>query len=165
VSGVKDEEVAMTEDRDTVLVRLLRQLTVETDRFAEMFGEAHGMHRTDLNALVVIMHAAHRGESVSPGQLARALDMSASAITAVLDRLEHAGHVARDRSPRDRRRIELLMPEEAMRLGQQFFGPLGVELSSAWSGFNEDERATIARFLTLSIEATARTRAKLTGDQ
>jgi len=42
------------------LVRLLRQLTVETDRFAEMFGEAHGLHRTDLNALVVIMDAGRR---------------------------------------------------------------------------------------------------------
>lgn len=152
----------MTEDE--ALVRLLRQLTVETDRFAEMFGEAHGMHRTDLNALVVIMHAAHRGESVSPGQLAKALHMSASATTAVLDRLEAAGHVARDRSPRDRRRIELLMPDETWRIGEKFFRPLGEEMSMVWQEFDEDERATIARFLTVSIEATVRTRARITGD-
>jgi len=151
-------------EHDATLVRLLRQLTVENDRFAEMFGEAHGLHRTDLNALVVIMDARRRGEAISPGQLARALHLSASATTAVLDRLEHAGHVERDRSPSDRRRIQLVMPDSALLVGEQFFRPLGVELSRAWERFDQRERATIAEFLTASIDATVRVRARLTTD-
>lgn len=149
---------------DAILVRLLRQLTVETDRFAEMFGEAHRLHRTDLNALVVIMDATRRGTPISPSQLARALHLSASATTAVLDRLEQAGHVERDRSPTDRRRIELVMPDSAQIVGEQFFRPLGVEMSRAWEGFNERDRATIVEFLTASIDATVAVRARLLPD-
>lgn len=149
---------------DATIVRLLRALTVETDRFAEMFGEAHDLHRTDLNALVVIMDARRRGEVISPGQLARALHLSASATTAVLDRLERAGHVERDRSPADRRRVELLMPTSAQRVGEQFFRPLGTELSLAWAAFDDEQKATIIDFLTASIDATVRVRGRLAGD-
>lgn len=149
------------EDPDRVLGRLLRQLTVESDRFAEVFGETHGLHRTDLNALVVIMDSATRGETITPGRLARALHLSASATTAVLNRLEAAGHVVRDRDPGDRRRVGLVMAERATRLGHEFFRPLGAELSRAWVEFTDDERATITRFLTASIDATIRVRADI----
>ena len=149
------------EDSDRGLGRLLRQLTVETDRFAEVFGETHGMHRTDLNALVVIMDSSRRGEPISPTQLARALHLSASATTAVLDRLEGAGHVYRDRDPSDRRRVGLLVADQALRVGEQFFTPLGTEMSRVWATFTAAERATIERFLTMSIEATVRVRASL----
>ena len=150
---------------DAALVRLLRQLTVETDRFAEMFGAAHHLHRTDLNALVVIMDATRGGDAISPSQLARALHLSASATTAVLDRLEQAGHVERDRSADDRRRIRLLMPDSALRVGEQFFRPLGIEMSRAWAGFTDRERATIVEFLTASIAATVTVRAQLVPDE
>jgi predicted transcriptional regulator len=146
---------------DAVLVRLLRQFTVESDRFIEMFGEAHGLHRTDLNALVVIMDAQRRGTSVSAGELARALHLSASATTAVLDRLEAAGHVQRARSGHDRRRIGLLMPEDTTRLGNQLFQPLGEELSRAWVSYTPEQRELIAAFLETSIQATVRVRARL----
>lgn len=144
---------------DRELGRLLRQLTVETDRFTEVFGEAHGLHRTDLNALVVIMDSARRGEPASPTSLARALHLSASATTAVLDRLEAAGHVVRGPHPSDRRRVGLTMADTAVELGGQFFRPLADELKTAWTAFTEAERDTIARFLSLSIDATIRVRA------
>ncbi|MFL6123176.1 MarR family winged helix-turn-helix transcriptional regulator [Actinophytocola sp.] len=150
---------------DATLARLLRQLTVETDRFAEMFGEAHGLHRTDLNALVVIMAATRRGRQISPGQLARALHLSASATTTVLDRLEIAGYVERDRSSDDRRRVELRMSDRIVRMGEQYFRPLGVEVSRAWARFTPQERVTIIEFLTASIDATLQVRARLTGNE
>lgn len=147
---------------DEVLVTLVRQLTVESDRFAEMFGEAHGLHRTDLNALAVIMDAARRGAPMSPSQLAGALHLSASATTSVLDRLERAGHLHRDRSATDRRKVELRMHEQAREIGSAFFLPLGERLSQAWRELDDEERRTIARFLTLTIEATTEVRGRLT---
>jgi DNA-binding MarR family transcriptional regulator len=151
------------EDRaDVRLVRLLRQLVVETDRMAELFGETHGMHRTDLNALTVIMDAALRGDPMSPGRLAEALHLSASATTAVLDRLEAAGHVRRDRHPSDRRRVALEIAEHAMELGRRFFTPLDAELAGAWSGLSVADHAVVERFLQASIDATIRVRQRLT---
>lgn len=146
---------------DDLLVLLLRQLTVESDRFAEMFGEAHGLHRTDLNALAVIMDAAKLGTPMSPSRLADALHLSASATTSVLDRLERAGHLYRDRNAADRRKVELRMHDQARKIGAEFFVPLGVRLSEAWRDLGDDERRTIARFLRSSIEATVEVRGRL----
>lgn len=146
-------------ESDRELGRLLRQLIVETDRFAEVFAEVHGMHRTDVNALVVIMDSHRRGEPVSPTSLARALHLSAPATTALLNRLEAAGHVTRDRDPADRRRVGLAMASTAMALGEQFFRPLADELSRAWSDYTDEQRGTIRQFLETSIAATIEVRA------
>ncbi|GGP64830.1 MarR family winged helix-turn-helix transcriptional regulator [Saccharothrix coeruleofusca] len=146
---------------NATLIRLLRQLTVETDRFAELFGEAHRMHRTDLNALTLIMDAKAQGRPLSPTGLARALHLSASATTSVLDRLESSGHIRRVRSATDRRKVELVVADQALELGRAFFVPLGLALTEAWTGFDDEQRATITRFLQASVEATAAVRATL----
>ncbi|OXM51384.1 MarR family transcriptional regulator [Amycolatopsis thailandensis] len=146
---------------DDLLVLLLRQLTVESDRFAEMFGEAHGLHRTDLNALAVIMDAARMGTPMSPSMLASALHLSASATTSVLDRLERAGHLYRDRSATDRRKVELRMHDQAREIGAEFFLPLGRSYAAAWQDMGEEERRTVARFLRSSIAATVEVRGRL----
>ncbi|MBY8849285.1 MarR family transcriptional regulator [Saccharothrix longispora] len=146
---------------NSALVRLLRQLTVETDRFAEIFGDRQGMHRTDLNALAVIMDARWSGEPMSPGKLAEAMHLSASATTSVLDRLEASGHVERTRSPRDRRKVELHVHPKALDLGRAFFEPLNEAFTAAWAGFDDREKEVVARFLAASIDATVAVRGGL----
>ncbi|MGM1063035.1 MarR family winged helix-turn-helix transcriptional regulator [Saccharothrix sp. Mg75] len=146
---------------NSTLVRLLRQLTVETDRFAELFGDRQKMHRTDLNALALIMDARWGGEPMSPGKLAEAMHLSASATTSVLDRLEASGHVERTRSPHDRRKVELRVNPKALELGRAFFVPLDEAFTAAWAGFDDREKEVVARFLTASIEATAAVRGGL----
>jgi DNA-binding MarR family transcriptional regulator len=146
----------------SALVRLLRQLTVETDRFAEIFGEKQRMHRTDLNALAVIMDARWGREPMSPTRLAEALHLSASATTSVLDRLEASGHVERVRNPHDRRKVELHVQTKALDLGRDFFEPLDAAFTRAWQQFGDADKEVIARFLTASIDATVSVRADLT---
>lgn len=153
---------ADAEVSDQVLVTRLRQLVVESDRFAEMFGETRGIHRTDLNALAVIMHADHAGRSLSPGDLAGSLHLSASTVTALLDRLEAAGHIRRERGTADRRRVELRVNDRALDVGRAFFAPLGAEMGRVWAEFGQAERLVIERFLALSTEATVRVRERLT---
>lgn len=143
---------------DSALITLLRRLTVESDRFAELFGQAHGLHRTDLNALAIIMDATLAGRSLRPGELSEELGLSNSATTALLDRLQDAGHLHRDRSEHDRRVVELRMHQQALDLGREFFAPLGQRMSHAWAGLSEGQRATVAQFLRASIDATIQTR-------
>ncbi|RRR99737.1 MarR family winged helix-turn-helix transcriptional regulator [Glycomyces terrestris] len=138
-------------DRD--LTRLLQNLTVESDRYAERFGAAHGLHRTDVNALAVIMDAARRGEPMSPGALAKELGLSPSATTALIDRLQALGHVERSRPAGDRRRVALEVPEAAVEANRHLFVPLGIAFARSWAGFTPEERAVVARFLEVSTEA------------
>ncbi|QFZ19390.1 MarR family winged helix-turn-helix transcriptional regulator [Saccharothrix syringae] len=146
---------------NSTLVRLLRQLTVETDRFAEIFGERQRMHRTDLNALALIMDARWGGEPMTPGRLAEAMNLSPSATTSVLDRLEASGHVQRARSAQDRRKVELRVNEKALRLGREFFSPLDEAFTEAWAGFSDADKEVVARFLAVSVDATVAVRAAL----
>lgn len=157
-SNVTSIERHEGEHSDLALTRQLRRLTVETDRLAEVLRERLRMHRTDFNALAVIMDSANVGKPLSPGELAESLHLSPSATTALLDRLESAGHVHRERSPSDRRRIELHLREGMLESGRDFFAPLGERYAQAWARFDQQERAVIARFLAASIDATVHCR-------
>lgn len=140
------------------LGRLLRELNVELDRFSVLFGDAHGLHRTDLNALVAILDAANRQDPLTPSRLAAALDLSASATTALLTRLESLGHITREHSSSDRRRVDLDIQDTARQIGGEFFRPLQRELDGVWDGFDDQQRETIRQFLTATIGAAARAR-------
>ncbi|OLR91094.1 MarR family winged helix-turn-helix transcriptional regulator [Actinokineospora bangkokensis] len=134
---------------------LLRGLTVDLTRFAQLFGEANGLHPTDLNALAVILDG---GPDMTPSRLADALHLSPSATTSVLDRLERSGHVRRDRSPDDRRKVQLHLEESARALGQAHFGMLQSALGEAWSAFSDEEREVVGRFLASTTQAVVRAR-------
>ena len=92
---------------------MVRALVMESNRFLEIFSAAHELHPTDMTALNLIMTAR---SPMTPGALAKALNLSASATTSVLDRLARAGHVVRDRDPEDRRRVELRVLDAATAL-------------------------------------------------
>ncbi|SDP15432.1 DNA-binding transcriptional regulator, MarR family [Actinopolyspora xinjiangensis] len=143
---------------DVALGKLLRRLNVELDRFNVLFGDAHGLHHTDLNALVAILDAAGGGEPMTPSRLAAELDLSLSATTALLERLESLGHITRERSRTDRRRTELDVHDSARRVGGDFYRPLMRELGDAWHEFSDEQRETIRRFLLATIDATGRAR-------
>ncbi|ANZ43517.1 hypothetical protein BBK82_43370 [Lentzea guizhouensis] len=137
---------------------LVRALVMESNRFLEIFSAAHELHSTDMTALNLIMTAR---SPMTPGTLARALNLSASATTSVLDRLERAGHVSRDRSPDDRRRVELRVHAAAEALASTFFQPLAREYAAAWDSMSAEERRVVARFLTSTTSATARVRTEV----
>lgn len=146
----RDDERPLT---DLDLTRLLQTLTVESDRYAERFGARHGLHRTDVNALALILDAARRGDPLSPTALARELELSPSATTSLIDRLEALGHVERTRPAGDRRRVALEVPEAALEEGRRMFVPLAAAFAEAWTGFDLAEREVVARFLEASMEA------------
>ena len=129
------------------LVRLLQDYAVEAQRLGQAFAELHGMHPTDLHALLAVMQADHAGASLTPGRLGAHLGLSSGATTAVIDRLERAEHVHRSRDGRDRRRVTLRHADPAATLGQAFFGPLTSRIDAMLTGYTEAELAAVQRFL------------------
>jgi DNA-binding MarR family transcriptional regulator len=145
--------VTVSDASDYDLSMMLRALVMESNRFLEIFSAAHALHPTDMTALNLIMTAP-----MTPGTLARALNLSASATTSVLDRLEKAGHVIRERDPDDRRRVELQVLDRATALAATFFQPLAREYAAVWEEMSDADRQVVARFLVATTEATARVR-------
>lgn len=132
----------------TELALLLRRLTIELDAVGERFADRHGLGRTDVRALVAIMDAARSGAALTAGALGAAVDLSSASVTALVDRLERAGHVRRVRDTDDRRRVVLEMSETAMAAGAEFFGGLQRDLLRAMADYSDDELAVVRRFLT-----------------
>lgn len=129
------------------LVRLLRSYAGEAERLGQVFAERNGMHPTDLQALLAVMEAEAAGAPLTPGRLGEHLGLSSGATTAVVDRLERADHVRRERDARDRRRITLHYGSAAAAVGGAFFGPLGARIERVLAGFTPDELDAVRRFL------------------
>ena len=138
------------------LALLLRRLTVELDAVGQRFASVHGLGRTDVRALVAIMDAARHGRSLTAGGLGSAVDLSSASVTALVDRLERAGHVHRVRDPEDRRRVVLQISDSAMAAGGAFFGGLQRELVAAMDGYSDEELAVVRRFLTEMTDVVTR---------
>jgi DNA-binding MarR family transcriptional regulator len=154
MQGVDDSDAAEVAQ----VVELLRALNVENDRMADVFAGRHGLHRTDLDALVHVMDAERAGEPLSPGQLAQRLGLSAPATTALVDRLERSGHVRRRRDEADRRRLVLEMEDKARATGRELFGELGAGVARRFLALAPAERRAVLGFLGDVRELTAAAR-------
>jgi DNA-binding MarR family transcriptional regulator len=141
------------------LLLLLQQFTLETDRYVETISERNALHRTDLNALAFLVQAARTQTPVTPGKLGEALNLSSPATTALVDRLDRAGHVQRDRTGSDRRKVQLSMTEHARQVGSSLFAPLAQHLGAAIEQYSAEERAVAERFVRDMVAATVRARA------
>lgn len=143
------------------LLTLLQEFTVETERYVERVGSAHALHRTDMNALAFMVQAARSGNPVTPGRLGEALNLSSPATTALIDRLDRAGHLTRHRSETDRRQIQLSMTSHAREVGSTLFSPLAAHLDAALTEYSLPERQLAERFLRDMVRATVEARGEI----
>ncbi len=135
------------------IVRLVQRLSVASLRYSDRAGAAHGLHRSDLQALQVLAEARDQGApAVTPGRLAAALSLSPSATSTLLDRLERAGHVRRGHDDADRRRVTVDMTPTAGAEARAMFGPLAAAMSEAMAEFDDVELAVAARFVVAMTE-------------
>ena len=88
-------------------------------------AEKIGINVTDLNCLNIL---ALRGR-MTAGELARATGLTTASITGVLDRLEVAGFVRRERDPQDRRRVVVRLDPER---GLRDIAPVFLPVVTAW---------------------------------
>ncbi|MEU7556024.1 MarR family transcriptional regulator [Streptomyces sp. NPDC044571] len=137
------------------LVHLLRAVTVEFGLRQAEFAARNDMHPTDVRALICLLDAARAGEPATPGLLGARLGLNSAGTTAVIDRLERLGHIARLPDEQDRRRVLLGVEPQAVRLGWEFFGPLIEGVLDVLHGFTPTERETVRRFLSATHTALA----------
>ncbi|WP_316776207.1 MarR family winged helix-turn-helix transcriptional regulator [Streptomyces sasae] len=140
------------------LVHLLRAVTVEFDLLGAEFAARHGLHPTDVRALIHLLDAARAGTRATPGWLGGQLRLNSAGTTALVDRLERLGLVRRSRDTADRRRVLLEVEEKATELGWTFFGPVIGEVVAAAEGFEASELETVRRFLAAVLESAGRAR-------
>lgn len=129
------------------MVNLMRSLTVELDLFTGDFARHHSLHATDLRAIIHLLDASRAGFLATPGWLGEQVGLNSASTTALIDRLGDAGYVNRTRDLVDRRRVLIVVTDEAKALGLTFFGPLVRKLLDAMRDFTPAEQATAHRFM------------------
>src|ERR1700735_5307424 len=102
-----------------------------------------GVNATDLNCLNILS----LGGAITAGQLAQATGLTTASITGVVDRLEQAGYVRRERDPRDRRRVVIrLVLETALRDVASVFLPMMRDWQEMAARYSDDELRLIVDF-------------------
>ena len=97
---------------------------------------------------------------LGPSELARRLQLSTGAVTALVDRLEAGGHAARAAHPSDRRRVVVTRTTKASDDLAREAAPLEREIRSLAATLSDDERAVVGRFLDAFISIVERAAAE-----
>ena len=121
----------------------LRTLVSRSVLFHQAVADRLGMNVLDLNCLGALVTAG----SMPAGRLAEENSVTTGAITGVIDRLEAAGYVRRDRDPNDRRRV-LVTPLPGVE-AQIFplFESLAASMAELCEQFSDKELKTVLRFM------------------
>ncbi|MCM0678930.1 MarR family transcriptional regulator [Micromonospora phytophila] len=125
----------------------LRRYSVDAQHVGHAFAGLHGLNATDLHALIAVMDAELLGDPITPGRLGEQLNLSSGSVTALIDRLERAGHIRRDRDATDRRKVLLHYADRGAALAMEFFQPLGSRTDAVMAGFGDDELEVVHRFM------------------
>lgn len=117
----------------------------EQNDLSRTFARSNGMHTTDSVAIVAIIRAEERGDPLTPVRLADAIGLTGGATSILLNRLEGAGYVARERGHADRRMVTLHSTPAVHEIADAFFGPLRQRFQAAMSAYSPDELRLIER--------------------
>jgi DNA-binding MarR family transcriptional regulator len=102
-----------------------------------------GINATDLNCLNLLSFSGQ----MTAGQLARATGLSTASITGVIDRLEEAGFVRRERDAADRRKVVVRMDaERAVSDVASVFLPLVRSFQQLAERYSDEELRVIVEF-------------------
>jgi DNA-binding MarR family transcriptional regulator len=118
-----------------------------TGSLMQLMGQAAadriGINATDLNCLNLLSFSGQ----MTAGQLAKATGLSTASITGVIDRLEEAGFVRRERDATDRRRVVVrLVTERALRDVASVFLPMLRAWQRLAKNYSDDELRLIVDF-------------------
>lgn len=150
----------MSTDRRELLDELSRTIqreVQETVRFYGAVADQLDMHVTDLNCLGVLYDL---GPSTA-GELARRLDLTTGAITRVVDRLVRRGYVHRSADPADRRRVVIVIDDEATaRVGAQFAG-MAAQFEASVAAYDDEQIRFLLAYHRSAVEVTRAQTARL----
>ena len=114
-----------------------------TRQAADHLGTALGINQTDLAAMEQLM----TNGALAPGELASRLEVTTAGMTQVIDRLERAGHVVRERQSEDKRRVLVRPVQASVAQTYRHIAPMLTSLDAVLSALGPTERALIGQFL------------------
>ncbi|MEA2278149.1 MAG: hypothetical protein QOI62_2638 [Solirubrobacteraceae bacterium] len=113
--------------------------------------------------VLAIQHLARAGQ-LTPTQLGSLLQLSSGGTTALIHRLERAGHVIRQPHERDRRSAVLRLSPAIQERAAKAWAPLVAEIDALASRLSTEEQDAAVRFLEQVASAAERHADQLVGE-
>src|SRR5215469_9134951 len=97
-------------------------------------------------------------EAVEPtaGHLAKITGLTTGTITGVLDRLERARFIRRERDPEDRRKVIVKVLPSGLQKVERIMAPLSEDMNKPLEDFTEDELRAVVKFFEITAAAVSR---------
>ena len=128
-----------------------RRIGAQSVLLSDLVAARVGLNSTDLECLDLLCLAG----ATTAGQLAAHTGLTSGATTAAIDRLEQAGFVTRRRDAKDRRLVLVDVVETGVHLIMPFYEPLTSRINKVNARYRDHQLATVLRYLTDAIDATA----------
>jgi len=141
-----------------------REVSARTILMHQAIAEKVGVSVTELKCLDYLS----RGAPVTAGRLAEITGLTTGAVTAMVDRLERAGLVRRERSADDRRKVFIRPAEDVFGpVFDKIYEPIGQAAAELAAQYSESELKLLYEYALKSIqmvrEQTERIRALKVG--
>jgi DNA-binding MarR family transcriptional regulator len=127
----------------------LRDLHNQLSTLNRQVGVHLALKDVDMDCLDLI----NRHGPLSPSTLARQAGLHPATITGILDRLEKAGWIARERDPADRRAVTVRALPDRGREVYQLFAGMNSAMDSICADYDERQLALLADFLHRATDA------------
>ena len=121
----------------------LRELMRTNAEITRELARRLGLGVSDMAAMDHLL----QGGPLGPAELGNLLGMRSASATALVDRLQAAGHVERRPHPTDRRRLVVEPTPQAVEEVLGVIRPLVANLDEVAEEFAPDERRVVARYL------------------
>lgn len=134
---------------DAVTVAV-RDLIGESRELTGRMATVMDMNPTDMSAIGALMVDGPLGVA----DLARLLGIRSSSATVMVDRLERAGHVVRERDAVDRRRVVVSATPTAQQAAAAAWDPLIERIDAVSRSLSPDEARVVAGYLARVVAVT-----------
>jgi DNA-binding MarR family transcriptional regulator len=130
------------------VIKNLRKLSTRMVLFQQNAAHSLGVVHTDFKTADILNETG----PLTAGELAKVTGLSTGSVTALIDRLELAGYVRREKDPNDRRRVLIAPIEERKAVIKEHYLPLNKAMTELCSKYNEEEISLIIDFIENTIK-------------
>lgn len=124
------------------LEEAMRRSSAQGVMYGQAVANVAGIANSDMECMDIL----HLEGRVTAGRLAEVTGLTTGAITGVVDRLEKAGFVRRERDESDRRKVFIsVIEEKAAEIGKLYV-PMQQAMNKLWSSYSDEELRLLLRF-------------------
>ncbi len=130
------------------ILRSLRRITRAIDLYSKKLAANHQLTGPQLVCLRVLSQV----DQISPSELSKQISLSQATVTGILDRLERRDLLTRQRSSKDKRRVNLKLTPTGQHLVESAPTPLHQRFAEQLGALPGDKQALIDQVLAQVVE-------------